>query len=345
VDANKTVSFSLGSYDTSKPLTIDPVLTYSTYLGGTGSDKGYAVAVDASGNAYVTGEMLSSAFPTQNPQQGTRAGNYDAFVTKLNAAGMAVVYSTYLGGTAEERGRGIAVLAANRVVVTGLTRSSDFPTQVPRQASLGGGTCGTAPSTYPCGDAFVTQFDLTANSPVYSTYLGGGAEDDGYGVVVDGSGGVYVAGWTQSTTFPTAGAYQNALNGTVSDAFVAKLTLSQVEFSSGTYIVNESTSSVNLTVALSAAASYTVTVGYTTSDSSALAGSDYGATAGTLVFAPGQTSQVITIPILNDTLNEPTESFNVTYDKLGSLLYAIRATGAGRPVLRQPPGKVHRPGR
>ena len=99
VKGEREVGFAVGRYDKREPLIIDPVLRYSTYLGGSNQDQGQGIAVDATGNAYVTGITLSTNFPTANPFQATLAGSYDAFVTKLNAAGNALVYSTYLGGS------------------------------------------------------------------------------------------------------------------------------------------------------------------------------------------------------------------------------------------------------
>src|SRR5262249_55759960 len=108
------LGFSVGSYDSTRPLYIDPVLLFSTYLGGSGADQGLAVAVDGAGDTYVTGSTQSSNFPTLNPFQSTLAGTQNAFVAKLNAAGNALVYSTYLGGGATDVGNGLAIdLAGN----------------------------------------------------------------------------------------------------------------------------------------------------------------------------------------------------------------------------------------
>jgi hypothetical protein len=124
------VGFQVGPYDTSKPLIIDPVLSYSTYLGGSVNDLGYGIAVDASGNAYVTGYTDSLNFPTTSGDvQGTYGGGaQDAFVAKLNSAGTALLYSTYLGGSSDDYGFGIAVDLSGNAYVTGATRSSNFPT-------------------------------------------------------------------------------------------------------------------------------------------------------------------------------------------------------------------------
>jgi hypothetical protein len=131
----------LAAYDHAKPVVIDPVLLYSTYLGGNNVDGGSGIAVDAAGSAYVTGKTTSTNFPTANPLQATNGGGLfgNVFVTKLNAAGSALLYSTYLGGSSGEEGGGIAVDAAGQAYVTGSTQSTNFPTANPVQATNGGG--------------------------------------------------------------------------------------------------------------------------------------------------------------------------------------------------------------
>ena len=130
--------FEVASYNKDYPLIIDPVVVYSTYLGGGGSDYGNGIAVDGSGNAYVTGYTDSTDFPTMNPIQGALAGGYgNAFVTKINAAGNALVYSTYLGGSGGDYGNGIAVDGSGNAYVTGYTVSTDFPTQEPDSGGIG----------------------------------------------------------------------------------------------------------------------------------------------------------------------------------------------------------------
>jgi hypothetical protein len=166
LDAENRVRFALGPYDRSEPLVIDPVLVYSTYLGGSVSDSGSAIAVDSSGNAYVAGETSSSNFPTANPLQAQLrgVGVSNAFATKLNAAGSALVYSTYLGGSGGDAGYGIAVDSSGNAYVAGYTDSSDFPTANPLQAHLRG-TCSN------CRNAFVTKLNPAGSALVYSTYL------------------------------------------------------------------------------------------------------------------------------------------------------------------------------
>src|SRR5262249_12758123 len=148
---------------------IDPVLVYATYIGGSGSDIAYGIAVDSSLDAYITGFTTSTNFPTAGSpsQAANQGGNGDAFVTKVNTAGTALLYSTYLGGTGTDQASAIAVFAGS-AYITGNTTSVDFPTVSP--------VSGTNPfqKTYAGGtDAFVTQLNATGSALVYSTYLGG----------------------------------------------------------------------------------------------------------------------------------------------------------------------------
>src|SRR2546426_925488 len=223
----KRVGFDVGPHDSRLPLVIDPVLSYSTYLGGTNSDQGIGIAVDSTGNAYVTGTTLSADFPTTagafNQTFNTTAcvtftGSrpcFDVFVAKLNPAGSALLYSTYLGGRDDDSSTRIAVDAAGNAYVTGTTASSDFPLVTPLpfpNNALQGSN-----------DAFVTKLNATGSALVYSTYLGGTSTDQGSAISVDASGSAYVTGLTSSATFPTTlGAFQITLKGTT-DAFVTKL--------------------------------------------------------------------------------------------------------------------------
>ncbi|UCE62925.1 MAG: SBBP repeat-containing protein, partial [Nitrospirota bacterium] len=221
------VGFRLDSYDVSKPLIIDPVLSYSTYLGGSGDDKGAGIAVDATGNAYLTGQTTSVNFPTANAYQSSSSG-VEVFVTKVNAAGSALIYSTYLGGSSTDEGFAIAVDAAGSAYVTGHTDSNNFPTVNPVQASLGGGALG--------GDAFVTKLNAAGSALDYSTYLGGSLFDTGNGIAVDAAGNAYVAGQTHSTDFPTTGGAAQTLSGGDSDAFITKLNATGSALDYSTYL-------------------------------------------------------------------------------------------------------------
>jgi hypothetical protein len=216
---NGQVGFEVGAYDHTRPLVIDPVLAYSSYLGGNRDDKGYGIAVDGAGNAYLTGYTASTSFPTKSPLQpgnASPAGPPDAFVAKLNADGSALVYSTYLGGRGGEQGEGIAVDGLGNAYVTGYTQSSNFPTVNALQSAFGGGF----------SDAFVAKLNAAGNALLYSTYLGGSSEEDFTNndgdIAVDGLGNAYVTGYTKSSNFPSKDAVQGNLDGT-QNAFVTKL--------------------------------------------------------------------------------------------------------------------------
>jgi len=210
------VGFRLASYDARRPLVIDPTLLYSTYLGGTGTDYGNGIAVDTSGNAYVTGQAGSTNFPTTSGtfQTTFAGGSLDAFVTKLSPTGSTLVYSTYLGGTGSDFGTAIAVDTSGHAYVTGIAFSTNFPTTAGAfQTTFGGNQ-----------DAFVTKLNPTGSALLYSTYLGGTGFDQGLGIAVDTSDNAYVSGLTTSSiNFPTtAGASQTTYGGN-QDAFVTKL--------------------------------------------------------------------------------------------------------------------------
>lgn len=166
---------------------------YSTYLGGSAADEGYGIAVDAAGNAYVTGYTASTNFPVQSAFQSSNAGDVDAFVTKINPAGSALVYSTYLGGTGTDFGNAIAVDSSGNAYVTGDTRSKDFPLATPIDATLG------STGVY---DVFVTKLNPAGSALVYSTYLGGGSEDEPYALAIDKSGNAWITGRTNSSDYP-----------------------------------------------------------------------------------------------------------------------------------------------
>jgi hypothetical protein len=226
------VRFDVGEYDHSRPLVIDPlVLGYSTFLGGSGEDDGNAIAVDGAGDAYVTGLTDSTNFPT-TPGAFETAPNPnlpDAFVTKLNAAGSALVYSTYLGGNFHDIAYGIAVDAAGSAYVTGLTDSTNFPT-----------TPGAFDTTFNgTSDCFVAKLNVAGSALVYGTYLGGSNYDVGNGIAVDGAGDAYVAGNTGSANFPTTpGAFDATYNGGKygGDAFATKLSADGSALLYGTYL-------------------------------------------------------------------------------------------------------------
>jgi len=218
------VGFDIRQYDSDKALVIDPVLSYSTYLGGTDRDIGYGIAVDAAGDAYVVGETRSADFPTANALYPNFTF-FDGFVTKFNASGTALIYSTYLGGSGEENAHSIAVDTSGNAYVTGFTESSNFPTVNAVQSSLHG-----------VFDAFVFKLNSTGSALQYSTYLGGAAGDQGSGVAVDHLGNCYVSGTTSSIDFPTVNAAQASSGGGVFDGFVVKFNPTGSALDYSTYI-------------------------------------------------------------------------------------------------------------
>jgi hypothetical protein len=214
------VGFALASYDRSLPLVIDPVITYSTYLGGSGDDQPIWSDIDRAGNFYVTGFTNSPDFPTTGGvfQPTFGGGDGDAFVAKLNRSGSGLVWSTYLGGDAFDVGIGLDVDRHGNVVVTGETGSTGFPT-----------TPGAFQPTFAGGptDAFVTKLNAKGSRLLFSTFLGGeGGEgfDIGFISFFDRAGNVYVEGDTGSPDFPTTpGSFQPTFGGGPGDGFVAKL--------------------------------------------------------------------------------------------------------------------------
>jgi len=220
------VAFRVGAYDRSRPLVIDPVLVYSTYLGGGGEEQGNAITVDAAGNAYVIGFTDSTNFPVANPRQASFGGPpQDVFVAKLNPAGTGLVYATYLGGEGQDHGSGIAVDTAGNAYITGYTGSRNFPVANAVQPTLHGSF-----------NAFVAKLDATGANLIYSTYLGGTIGEFGSGIAVDAAGNTYVTGVTTSTNFPTANALQPAFGGGLSDAFVTKLSPAGTQLIYSTYL-------------------------------------------------------------------------------------------------------------
>jgi hypothetical protein len=234
-DGVQEVRFEIGSYDRRRQLVIDPSLSYSSYLGGSGDDYGNAVAVDSAGNAYLTGQTMSTNFPALGPYQASCAScttfsQPDAFVTKVNSSGTALVYSTYVGGNYEDAGNAIAVDSSGNAYVAGTTSSSDFPVLSAFQTTSGGPT---EPGVG--GDAFVLKLSPAGSALVYSSYLGGTAEDDAYGIAIDGAGEAFVVGHTESTNFPLLDAHQAQNNGGF-DVFVTKVAAAGSSLVYSTYL-------------------------------------------------------------------------------------------------------------
>jgi len=198
--SSRDVGFEVAAYDHTRPLVIDPVLVYSSYLGGNGTEVGNAITVDDAGNAYITGDTTSSIFPTVSPIDSTLGGTEDAFIVKINPTGSALVYSTYLGGSSTEIGIDISVDGTQNAYVTGRTASTDFPVVNAFDSTYSGGTV---------EDAFVVRINAAGSALVYSTYLSGNFGARGCGIWANNSQGfAYVTG-TTSTGFPvTASAFE-----------------------------------------------------------------------------------------------------------------------------------------
>ena len=214
IKGKKQIAFQIGHYDRSKPLVIDPTLAFSTFLGGSGTDIGNAIALDSSGNAYITGGTLSTNFPvTPGAFQTSKAGiaEFDAFVTKLNATGTAIIYSTYFGGSNRDVGNEIAVDGSGNAYITGLTDSGDLPTTP--------GAFRTTPVGSDEFDAYAMKLNATGTALVYSTYLG---PIIGIGITVDSAGNAFITGQANGDYPTTPGAFQTVPGGS-SDAFLTKL--------------------------------------------------------------------------------------------------------------------------
>lgn len=211
-----TVGFRAAAYDASKPLVIDPQVVYSTYLGGSGTENSRSIAFDPDGNLFVIGHTSSANFPTSGPIQAAPRGQ-DLFVTKINAAGTAIVYSTYLGGDSFEVAAGIAVDSTGAATIAGYSDSSNFPTFSALQGAKQGGT-----------DTVVARLGPDGSDLIYSTYLGGSADERCFDVDVDpANGAAYVVGQTSSTNFPTLSPAQ-AANAGSADVFASVISATGV---------------------------------------------------------------------------------------------------------------------
>jgi hypothetical protein len=320
LSAGNRIHFEISDYDKSRPLVIDPVLSYSTYLGGTGDEMGSGIKVDASGNAYIVGSTDSTDFPVSPAAyQKTNAGGTfciygspcgDAFVTKLSADGTALVYSTFLGGSGAENGIAIAIDTSGNAYLTGSTGSTNFPVTL----GVFQPTCGPG-----ClGNAFISKLSPDGSSLVYSTYLGGSDQgftanlpDVGSGVAVDSSGNAYVTGMARSTDFPvTSGAFQTTMPNTTASGFVAKLNPNASALIYSTYLGG------SVQDAASAIAVDTLGNAYVTGQSSS---PDFPTTNGAFQIPFGTTADVV-----------PTTSYVTKLSPDGSsLVYSASLGGTG----------------
>lgn len=224
---NGEIAFAVGHYDRSRELIIDPVIVYSTFIGGRGSEYGRSITVDGAGNAYITGEAGSASFPTTSGAYDRVSPGGDAFVAKFSPSG-ALIYSTFLGGSGFDRANGITVDSQGAVYIAGETSSTDFPVKNALQSNLRGER-----------DAFVTKLNSTGSGLVYSTYLGGSGVDVLNGIAVH-SGTAYVVGNTNSEDMPTQNAEQGVCklnnSGYCSDAYIARLSATGSSLIFGTYL-------------------------------------------------------------------------------------------------------------
>lgn len=230
LNKDNRISFVVGDYDPAILLTIDPVISFSSYLGGLRIDRAFAVVTDSDGDIYIAGNTLSNNFPVKDPFQAviapprTGSGENDAFVTKVDAAGNGIIYSSYLGGDGTDLAYGIAVDGNKNIYLVGKTLSDNFPT-----------TTGAFIENPKRTDGFVTKISASGESLIYSTYLGGGSDEStpGFGesgearaVDVDAEGNAYITGVTTSDSFPvTQGVLQTSKGGGAGDfdAYVSKL--------------------------------------------------------------------------------------------------------------------------
>src|ERR1700733_817860 len=201
------IAFQVAHYDPSKPLVIDPVLVYSTYLGGSGDEQLSGIAVDSAGSLYLAGYTASTDFPLAKPGS-LLAGATHVFVAKLDSTGSNLVYADYIGGNSQDYGYALVLDSANEVYVTGTTSSSNFPVVSSYQASLLGSFNG-----------FLTKLSADGSSLLYSTYLGGSSSDVASTIAIDGGGSVLVAGYTYSTNFPVINAYQATVSPNLGGLF------------------------------------------------------------------------------------------------------------------------------
>jgi hypothetical protein len=202
-------------------------LNFSTYLGGSSSELGFAIAVDKFGYIYVTGDTGSTNFPTLNAFNSTHNGDYDVFITKFNSNGQSLNFSTYLGGSGYERGNAIALDKLGCIYITGFTGSINFPTPNACDSTHNGDY-----------DVFITKINPDGQSLNFSTYLGGTSDDFGYGIAVDEVGCAHITGYTDSIDFPTHNSFDSTNNGG-SDVFLTKFNPNGQSLNYSTYFGGE----------------------------------------------------------------------------------------------------------
>jgi len=226
-------------------------LVYSSYLGGGAADSGLGIAIDSGGAAYITGSTTSINFPVVNAFQPTIAGLGDAYVAKINETGSSISWATYLGGSGNDTGQGIALGATGEIFIAGGTTSNNFPVNNPVQASLNGAQ-----------DAYIVRMKIDGSAIDFSTYLGGAGAEIAAAIAVDAAGAAYVTGLTNSVDFPTISAVQSTIGGSPPfssiDAFVTKLNTGGTAIIYSTYLGGASTDQ-GLSIAVDTAANAYVT--------------------------------------------------------------------------------------
>lgn len=218
------VQFALASYDRTRPLVIDPVLQYSTYLGQEGRDVAVSIATDRNGDIYMTGQTTSVRFQTDQKAQPNPGGKLDAFVGKFSGAG-ALLWMSYLGGNDNDIGRGIAVDDGGNAYVVGATSSPNFPTRGATNAEFRG-----------IWDAYIAKISPNGQQFLYSTFIGGSGYDDAYSIAVDAEGNAYIAGQTLSFDFPAPNGFQRGAAGGGGDTFVTKISTTRQSTLYSTYV-------------------------------------------------------------------------------------------------------------
>ena len=309
----RSAGFRLGAYDTREALVIDPTVALATYVGGSGTDQAFAIALGNDGSVFVTGNTTSVNFPTTVGSLASSArGGVDAFVVRLDSMFASSLYSTFIGGSGDDAGRGIAVDALGNAYVTGFTTSPDFPT-----------TPGSFQPTRPAGeaagvaDAFVVKLNPQGSALVYGTYLGGTASDVGLAIAVDTTGTAYVTGGTLSADFPvTLGASQPTPGGD-RDAFVARLSSAGTALLFSTFVGGAGTDVGNAITIDVTGAAY-VTGSTTCAAAPCSTGTDFPTTPGVsgALRPPGEPPGV-------------TDAFVVKLGPLGLLVYSTFLGGSG----------------
>ncbi|MBI3209930.1 MAG: SBBP repeat-containing protein [Candidatus Solibacter usitatus] len=209
--------FQVPNYDKALPLIVDPVLAYSTYLGGTGGSSGEAVATDKDGNVYVTGTVTSNYFPVTESYQPLFGGSNDIFLSKFDKTGQNLIFSTYIGSYGDDRALDLKVDAGGNVYIVGYSSSPEFPMVAAAQEKFGGGSIAAG------GDIVVLAVDASGSNLLFSTYIGGTLDDFGRSIALDKDGSIWIAGSTQSQDFPLVNPLQDQYSGGTRDCVLIKL--------------------------------------------------------------------------------------------------------------------------